>query len=849
MGENIKPQSWQNHGAIRAVDGNGFFVTKDGGKLAPDVPLANISPDAVIKGNTLLEGDKSFVGAGAVIDNSYCKDVRFEEDAIISDSVIVSTGNPRSHKFDGVDEYVVSGQDGYIGMGSKVCHCHLTDTAVAQACCLDNSVIHDCSIGPANNVSMAKMDLVDSEVGVIIDGPTEVSEARLGRNTCIHRQGYFEGIFSNEFFVLAFDEDSGALTVKEVIDLPHVSEYGTNTINSTNSGRLLPQPDGVLKNLGPQVELWHDRLLSHEAITLGPCCWVTGWTKVVGQAKEYCAEPEVMVKDPLATYLMPFSVAGYGADQTSGLVAPGELSRGYGHKLRCGAWIFTHCPDAVMDMVARLYEALDDDEKHKADMVVATSLENALCLLKYMASELGYDLSKPRQEQRGGKAKWFVDYKNVLEAHIDSKIWKFENGKPAGWQHNGEKWSHEKLAEIQELFLRDDEEVNISTQQLIECQHETPKLEIAVTDEELAATIDESVQIGPDVEVAPGAYIGPGCVLKGKTTIGRGAWLFRTIVENSTVGENTRLERCLITAQLGSTCSIGADVKFSGCKVVDSQVGDGSSGSGASVLNSTLAVGTVLSALAKADNVQTTEVGIIGCPMTDTKIDTVLMCMHSAGYVSGMIAQKVSVNVDGRNVEIPAIPMLGGGCQIRGTRENPVVLEGAFIGSNTIIYAGSFVGFGCFVLGQLGGHEGLLPFTLSTSGRTERAEIGAVLTRFPGIVVTHFISWAYQAMEPDRASDIIYLVNGSIARGFEALRWELDRRKDGRSWDESGPYAQYKSMALYSEEQLTEGVRIYSSCLEAGSWDLEFDGENLFFANRNGCWVEKNGYIRWQQTT
>ena len=32
--------------------------------------------------------------------------------------------------------------------------------------------------------------------------------------------------------------------------LPHVSLYGLNTINSTNSGKLLPQPGGVLKSLG-----------------------------------------------------------------------------------------------------------------------------------------------------------------------------------------------------------------------------------------------------------------------------------------------------------------------------------------------------------------------------------------------------------------------------------------------------------------------------------------------------------------------------------------------------------------------------------------------------------------------
>jgi len=224
-----------------------------------------------------------------------------------------------------------------------------------------------------------------------------------------------------------------------------------------------------------------------------------------------------------------------------------------------------------------------------------------------------------------------------------------------------------------------------------------------------------------------------------------------------------------------------------------------------------------------------------------------LMAMHSAGYASGLVARDLGINVDGRTVRIAAIPMLGGGCQIRGkgTGKDAVVIEGAFIGSNTIVQAGTFVGFGSFVLNELRAGQGLLPFTVSYRPGPETDDIGAVLTRFSNIVMTHFIEWTYQAMAPAEAGNIVHLVNGAIAQGSDAIRCELDRRKNQQPPDESGPYAKYKSLPLYTDEQLHEGLRIYTRCLEQGWWDLEFDAGSLSFANRKGHWAEKNGHVRW----
>jgi carbonic anhydrase/acetyltransferase-like protein (isoleucine patch superfamily) len=202
-------------------------------------------------------------------------------------------------------------------------------------------------------------------------------------------------------------------------------------------------------------------------------------------------------------------------------------------------------------------------------------------------------------------------------------------------------------------------------------------------------------------------------------------------------------------------------------------------------------------------------------------------------------------------IEVPAVPMLGGGCYIhgKGTGTDAVVIEGAFIGSNAIIKSGSVVGFGSFVLGQLGPDEGLLPFTISTQQGQTKDEIGGVLKKFSNVVVTHFISWTYQSLPRGQAADVTHLVRGQIARGINAIHSEFERRQKGLPWNTNVDFAKYKSLPFYSDKQLRDGLRIYEECIEKGCWDLVFDGRNLSFANVKGHWIEKNGHLLWQKRT
>ncbi|MHC4672442.1 MAG: hypothetical protein ACYTBZ_08160, partial [Planctomycetota bacterium] len=684
----------------------------------------------------------------------------------------------------------------------------------------------------------------------------------------IHRLGYFEGVLSNDFPMLDFNEQTGKLSVRQIIDIPHVSQYGTNTVISSNSGRLLEQPDGVMKNFGPQVKLWHDTLLAHEPILIGPCCWVCPWTKVIGESAQIYNHPEEMFTEILFTYLMPFSVSGYMGDSIRGQVPPGERADDFSHKKRSGAWIFTHCPHAVVQMVERLFAALNEDEKDKADIVAEASLNNALCLVKHRAHHLNLDLRKPRDRQRGTQAKWLWDYVSLLRAHIDADIWKFKEGTIVGGKPDGTKWTHEKIHEIRESDSATEDQIEITEDDLTaQAKTNDIRLENALDPDDLkeiatgqgsihpdakihsAAAVDRSAQIGAGVRIDRWAHIGPGTVLEGNTIVNQNARLFRTILHNTTVGEDTALYRCRITGSQEHNCKIGNNIELIGCNIVDSVIGDQTTGVDAKITNSCLAPNTTLTMFAALDCVITTKPTIIGNRMSHCQIDTALMSMHAASKVEGLLAKPARLDIDGQIVEIPAVPMLGGGCQIRGqsTEKDAVIMEAAFIGSNTIIEAGTFVGFGSFVLGQLGPNQGLLPFTVSNRPEPQTDDIGGVLIRFPNMVITHFIGWTYQALPAERAAYVVYLIRHQIERGIKTIQTELSRRKEGLSWHEKQPYTQFKSLPLYNQQQLIKGLQNYQDSLKDRRWDLDYDGTNLSFSNREGHWAVKDGRARWQK--
>ena len=188
--------------------------------------------------------------------------------------------------------------------------------------------------------------------------------------------------------------------------------------------------------------------------------------------------------------------------------------------------------------------------------------------------------------------------------------------------------------------------------------------------------------------------------------------------------------------------------------------------------------------------------------------------------------------------------MLGGGSRLLGTAKNPIDIEGAFIGSNAIVEAGAYIGFGCFVLGTLTGDEGLPPFTLSTSPGPEGDCIGAVLVQFANLVITHMIGWTYQAAGADKAVVAAALMQSQIRTGIAAVEWAMKARAED-SWDKSSPFARFKSLRLYSEKQLLSGLETYRSELADERWRLAFANDELRFTG-NGVWHVADGIARWE---
>ena len=810
--------------------------------LGPDVHPASIHPDARVVGCSYLTGARTRVAAGAVIINSRLHDVQVSSGARIENCIILAEGRPHEHKCDAAGRTVVRGAaQPSVGQDAQVAGSTLLNTSIGPRSRVAHSWLGDCQVGEDCRIEQAKLIITNTARRVTVTGPTEVSEAWLGEGLTIDRRGYCEGVFGNRFLQVRFDQSARRLKVIGAIHLPHVSRYGTNTINSTNSGKLLPLGGAALTDFGVAEGLWRGKsTLSHDQIELGPCCWVVPWTKVVGQSNQPHADDEALVSDELTTYLMPFAMAGVGGELTRGLVMPGELSVGLGPKQRKGAWVFTYAPDAVINMVARLWAALPDERKPVADTVVVEALRTAEAMTQALAHRNGIDLSRPVAQQRPGWGRWLGQTWALLRAHLDGGLWEFRDGRPAGWRREGERWTHARVERL--LAAAPDALKNQKSEaELFAFEDPVPPVETPVFLQKAARPCEKSATesyIGPDCCVHPTAHVAPGCRLEMGTIVEAGAevWnssLSRTRVGTGAVVQGSHLDGCGI--------DMGAIVRD--CTMFEVGLGARSTSQFASISRSSLAAETTVSAFADVRNTRCRHGTIIGGAFHDVTSDVYLMSMHLAGHCQHLRALLFRVTLSTGPVDVPAIPMIGGGAVIRGTPEEPVRMQCAFIGSNSIIEPGAFIGFGAFTLGRLGPGQTLLPFSISTDEDERRHHIGGVLSALPGIILTHYLPWTFNAAGAEVGAAVAEMVRQAIAEGLAAVQWEMARRA-GKS---SAPaFEQYRSLAAYSAEQLQAGQTVYRRALESGAWDMAYRDGRLVFTNEKGHWTERNGSAFWQ---
>lgn len=807
--------------------------------LGPDVDRLKISSDATIRGESYLTGPATSVAAGAVIESSRLENATVAFDAKIIDSIVTVELPVRSHHCDAAGRFLASGTDiPQIGARAVVQSSTLINSSVEADTSVENCWISNSHLGQRNRLHQVKMILCNAESDVTLFGPTEFSESHLGHGLSVDQCGFFEAVFSNSFHQLDFDATVGRLVVRRTITLPHASRYGQNVICSTNSGRLRPEKEGKpIRSLGPKVRLWHDSLLSHELIRVEPCCWVSDWTKLIGESAAAYETDEAMMNDRRATLVMPFAVAGLGGDAVRGLIMPGERAIGIRPDQRFPAWTFTYAPGAVIEMVRRVHRLLPPEQQEGADTLVNDAIRTARAMVQAVRCT----------EQDRAWHDWADQAETLLAAHLESDLWQFEAGEPCEWrQDESGRWIHPRLERLLQLVpdmldAQVDETslctgVNLSTPPLarlsatVSTIGPTRKLSLisplSFTKQATMPTIvDPSAQIADDVTIGPGCQIGPGVV------IGGGTRLWNVAIEASEIGQNCCIERCCMTET-----KIGSDVMIRSSVLQNSQIGDNSTVDAASIVDSSLGDRSTISALGDLKEVTTKYGTILGGRFESARIDTFLMSMHMAGRAFCVHAEATPVAMeDGRIVPVHAIPMIGGGARCDGLPEAPIRMEGCFIGSNAQIGPGVRLGFGSFALGQIGPNVELPPFTLAFGGDPTTYRIGQVLTRLPDLVVTHFLNWTYQAAEQAEVVAVARLVESSIERGLAAIHAEQARRSSTSKRVSSQIVPGYLfDLTPYSDSQLAQGSRIYEDSLAGGTWRVAIEGEMLSIYQSEG---------------
>ena len=131
------------------------------------------------------------------------------------------------------------------------------------------------------------------------------------------------------------------------------------------------------------------------------------------------------------------------------------------------------------------------------------------------------------------------------------------------------------------------------------------------------------------------------------------------------------------------------------------------------------------------------------------------------------------------------------------------------------------------------------------TGGLSQHQIGGVLGSLPGMIITHFINWTFQAVGDEGAPAVAELVRQAIQRGSDAVEWELSRR-EGRTDPIENDYACYRCLSEYSEKQLSLGLNNYQRALQSGAWEITLTGGQLWFSSTKGRWLEREGVAFWQ---
>ncbi len=792
-----------------------------------------VTSTATITGRTHITGDKTRIGEGAVVRDSWIENAVVGDGAIVVNSILVTRGAVRRRE-PGTGfgaKWLLSPDELKIGANCTIENSVIENTSVGALSSVANCAVIDSTIGEANRLKDAYVRGATSRENVVVEGPTEVSGSWLGAGTYIDRCGFYCGLYSNDFYIYEFNRRTNAVEVKETVEIPHVSRYGMNLVDSGHSGSLADPEGGVLKGIGPHIGLWHTAMGRGAPLKHSPLCLVGGWTKVVGKPCPPNRSADDLIQNTLATYLMPFSVSGFGSDMVMGQAIVGERNNGFFYKDRTPAWTFSYAPGAVIDMVRRLTVAGADGKL--ADDIVRLSLKNALALVDLYAHQKNIDpASLGELKGKKGWKGWLAGAREIYEFHLHSGLWEFTGGEPVSWKHEDGRWLPKNDSALLDM-VPNALESQVSEDEIVSCSEEELEKQLGAWPRELAATLEETV-VDPGARVAESAWVGPGVQVTGKSVVGENVKLYRTIVSDSTIEDGVSLQCSAVESSTIEKNVFGRRLFACG-----SRVGAGIEATGARLEGSEIASCSQIFPFTHVVNSAVRTPCIMGTTIRNSELDSFVMTYHMAGCMDHMRAKPVEIELDGEKHLIETVPMLGGGMRILGAEGREANVSCCFVGSNTIIEAGALVGFGCFVTGRLTNAEGLPPFTVSSGQGPDRDLVGAVLSNFPQMLIADSLQWNYQYNDIGKAGLVARMIPCMIEEGRDAVKAELVRRDEG-----TGEDSRYASLRLYTSDQLQAGLRIYETELSDGRWETAFvDGELVFTGN--GSWTVKDGAARW----
>jgi hypothetical protein len=214
-----------------------------------------------------------------------------------------------------------------------------------------------------------------------------------------------------------------------------------------------------------------------------PCCWIGGWTKVVGVVSQtvFRSSEDLLTKNT-STHLFPFTVAGKETTSVFGRSMPGERYDGDIYKSRSPAWAFMYAPQAVCGMVRRIHAVCG---KEIADRIPALTLQNALHFIKYTARTKGIDLNAVPTGAKGWGG-WLAQSRATVRALLDSRMWEFSDGGPIAWGMVGGRMTPRRPEDLLSI-APDALEKQCREEDLLACERICHVAVAAARDEDIAA--------------------------------------------------------------------------------------------------------------------------------------------------------------------------------------------------------------------------------------------------------------------------------------------------------------------------------------------------------------------------